>query len=154
MAATLELQLDDRPEGCWMICRGELDIASADRLREASRALMRGGIGFTIDLSGLEFVDCSGVRALGLVRREAIGRCARVHLHSEPDSPASRVLAIVDAASGSIELPPPADPPQLELLRPAHRDGPRHGARPSGRHTRRHRGPRARRRPRGRHRGA
>lgn len=45
---------------------GELDIAVADRVEERLRQLREGGSHAVLDLSGLEFIDSSGVRAIVL----------------------------------------------------------------------------------------
>lgn len=49
---------------------GELDIAVADRVEERLRRVHEDDPGIRLDLSGLEFIDSSGVRAiiLGLKR--------------------------------------------------------------------------------------
>ena len=49
---------------------GELDIAVADRVEERLRRVPEDDPGIRLDLSGLEFIDSSGVRAiiLGLKR--------------------------------------------------------------------------------------
>jgi anti-sigma B factor antagonist len=43
---------------------GELDVAEADGLVEAIKAHGRGDGDLTLDLTALEFIDSSGVRAL------------------------------------------------------------------------------------------
>ena len=45
---------------------GELDIAVADRVEERLRQLREDGRHVRLDLSGLEFIDSSGVRAIVL----------------------------------------------------------------------------------------
>ncbi|MBV8999541.1 MAG: STAS domain-containing protein [Solirubrobacterales bacterium] len=45
---------------------GELDIAVADRVEERFRRLREEGRRVRLDLSGLEFIDSSGVRAIVL----------------------------------------------------------------------------------------
>jgi anti-anti-sigma factor len=51
---------------------GELDLAVANRLFSHLDQLTRGGTRVRVDLSGLEFIDVSGVRAL---MRAAQRRC-------------------------------------------------------------------------------
>lgn len=107
MTAALQLQVEDLPEGCRLSCRGDLDLASADLLQASARVLMRRGVAFTIDLSGLDFVDSAGADALRFVHREAVGRAARVHVHTADGTVAARVLAIVEAAARRAEVPAP-----------------------------------------------
>jgi len=45
---------------------GELDIAVADRVEDRFRQLREDGRRVRLDLSGLEFIDSSGVRAIVL----------------------------------------------------------------------------------------
>jgi anti-anti-sigma factor len=64
---------------------GELDLAMADKFTAAVRdALTRGGV--IVDLSALEFMDSSGVRALDTAVREAAeeGRELRVREAMQP----------------------------------------------------------------------
>jgi len=51
---------------------GEIDIASAPRLRqELTDAMRRHGARLALDLSGVTFMDCAGINVLLAVRRHA-----------------------------------------------------------------------------------
>jgi anti-anti-sigma factor len=50
---------------------GELDIAVADRVEERFRELREAGQRVRLDLSELEFIDSSGVRAIVLALKHA-----------------------------------------------------------------------------------
>lgn len=50
---------------------GELDIAVADEVEERLRSLREAGRGVRLDLSQLDFIDSSGVRAIVLALKHA-----------------------------------------------------------------------------------
>jgi anti-anti-sigma factor len=50
---------------------GELDLASAPGLEELLRRELSAGGQVVLDLSGLEFMDCSGLQAILVAAREA-----------------------------------------------------------------------------------
>jgi|HubBroStandDraft_6_1064221.scaffolds.fasta_scaffold1142425_1 anti-sigma B factor antagonist len=64
--------------GCVVIAlHGELDIADAADVAAALVAAAVGRTGIVVDMAGLTFIDCSGVRALALARARARhGGCA------------------------------------------------------------------------------
>jgi anti-anti-sigma factor len=65
---------------------GELDVATSDQLREAARdALQAGSRRLVLDLSGIRFIDSSGISALLETRTAA--REASATLQLGPLSP-------------------------------------------------------------------
>lgn len=65
---------------------GELDMATATRLDETVQALLRQGAGeLVIDLSGLSFVDSSGLRLLIILNDRAATDGWRLQLVRPPD---------------------------------------------------------------------
>jgi anti-sigma B factor antagonist len=62
------LEVDEREHGgrCTVLLSGELDIATAPRVQESiDRVLARGSTRvLTLDLSGLEFIDSSGLEVI------------------------------------------------------------------------------------------
>jgi anti-sigma B factor antagonist len=55
--------------GCAVVSlHGELDIADAADVAAALAAAAAGRTGIVVDLVGLTFIDCSGVRALAVAR--------------------------------------------------------------------------------------
>jgi len=61
------LEVDCIPDGCCVTVRlaGEVDIASVDQVRAATReARDRGAVHLIIDCQQLDFLDSSGVKAL------------------------------------------------------------------------------------------
>ena len=80
--------------------RGELDMATAPRFLEAFQRsfVLQAPWEVTIDLSGLTFVDSSGLRAFAYI--STVGGCLRVVLES-PTREVRKVLAL----SGLDQLP-------------------------------------------------
>jgi anti-anti-sigma factor len=75
--------------------RGELDLASAPQLEEATLPIIREGGRVVIDLRGLEFIDSSGVRVLVAGHTAARRSGGGVTIVRAPaDSPVDRVIAI------------------------------------------------------------
>ncbi len=72
---------------------GELDVAMVDHLSLRLRELRKGGYGVRLDLSGLDFIDSSGIREL--IRQVAEARRDRWQL--EVDGPmADQVARTID----------------------------------------------------------
>jgi anti-anti-sigma factor len=63
---TTQLQIDcvEAPDSVLLYLRGELDLASVGRLRSVLGALGAGRRGLIVDLSGLEFMDSTGLAVL------------------------------------------------------------------------------------------
>jgi anti-sigma B factor antagonist len=59
-------QVSERYEGgeALLSLAGELDLAGEGRLEEAIQHARNSGLPLTVDLSGLEFIDSSGLRVL------------------------------------------------------------------------------------------
>ncbi|MFH8977904.1 anti-sigma factor antagonist [Streptomyces sp. NPDC017890] len=61
--------------------RGEIDIASAGEIApRLDRETRRPGAPVVLDLSGIEFFDCSGLRLLYRARSQVLDRGGQVHL--------------------------------------------------------------------------
>ncbi|ANB10024.1 anti-anti-sigma factor [Streptomyces ambofaciens] len=61
--------------------RGEIDIASAAEIApRLEREAGRPGARVVLDLSGVEFFDCSGLRLLYRARRQVLDHGGQVHL--------------------------------------------------------------------------
>ena len=71
---------------------GEVDVASAGELRAALAAAVESGAAEVwVDLSGLEFMDSTGITSIVDARRQLDGRRFAVIC---PDGPVRRVLEI------------------------------------------------------------
>lgn len=80
---------------CYLIPRGELDMASAQELDTAlSRLLRDGHRAVTVDLSELTFIDCRGVRALAEATERFSDAGGRLVL-TRPAPPVVRVLDLL-----------------------------------------------------------
>ena len=67
----LQLDVDERETATVIAVRGELDLGSSPRLREVGvRQLLAGDPALVLDLTGLEFLDSTGLGVIvGLLKR-------------------------------------------------------------------------------------
>jgi anti-anti-sigma factor len=78
--------------------RGEFDAAGAPLIEERLQAALLDGAGaYVLDLSGLTFMDSSGVNAL-LRARSLLGREERALVVVCPPGPVLRVLELIGVA--------------------------------------------------------
>jgi len=82
---------------------GELDLVDAQAVADALGAVAARGPRIIVDLSGLEFIDASGIAALSRGRSRARGAGGDLLL-AAPQERVQRVLAILWEAGGS-DLP-------------------------------------------------
>jgi anti-sigma B factor antagonist len=96
----LPLTVTIKREGrvCVLSVRGELDIATAPALAAQATVPPDGMERLIVDLSGLEFIDCCGVRALADVTRVAPPGCPVVVRGATP-----RVRKILDMLAMPLE---------------------------------------------------
>ena len=91
------LRLGDAPG---VAVTGEVDINTAEALEAALEAAIRDSVGaFVVDLSGLEFIDSTGLHVL-VRARDLLGREDRALAIVCPYGPVRRVFEL----SGSSEL--------------------------------------------------
>jgi anti-anti-sigma factor len=83
------------PGRATFIVSGELDMGNVDRLLRAVEPVAVRGAHLLLDLSQLEFMDCSGIRALTAILT-AIGPDGRLLLR-DPTMAVRRVLELVGA---------------------------------------------------------
>ncbi len=79
---------------------GELDLVDAQAVADALGAVAAREPWIIVDLSGLEFIDVSGIAALSRGRRQARGAGGDLLL-AAPQQRVQRVLAILWEACGS-----------------------------------------------------
>ena len=85
MAGTIDCQSIENGYRCFL--SGELDLASeADVSAELTRRLAENPAVFVIDLSGLEFIDSTGLRVLMTARKTAGANGTKLLLAAIPDS--------------------------------------------------------------------
>lgn len=88
---------------------GELDIATADTLQSRTRRTLAEGYDVVIDLAGVTFFDCSGLRALIVARHVAAQFGARLRLRA-PSPAVERILQVTGVRdSFDVEPAPVAD---------------------------------------------
>ena len=103
---------EDGPESIVVAVRGDLDLATADRLQAsldellASVAVPRVGL----DLSQVPFLDCTALRALSAIEQRAASRGLIIRLTAA--SPAvHRLLSLLEPPAGSTFLAEAASAP-------------------------------------------
>jgi anti-anti-sigma factor len=91
----LTTEFSDDGDRSILALTGELDIDSVDELRERAQQHLASGRyrAFTLDLSGLTFIDSSGLGLLLEVRRFAMASNVAFEMVNVPPGPA-RVIAI------------------------------------------------------------
>jgi anti-sigma B factor antagonist len=76
---------------------GELDISAADRTgKRIAEAVPSSARGLVVDMSGLEFMDSSGVSMLFNLARQVGSHRQQLRVVAPPGRPVSRVLQIVE----------------------------------------------------------
>jgi anti-sigma B factor antagonist len=85
----------DPPGPTLLLIDGEVDLAVADELGEAAEAALvdSGGRGVILDLSGVTFLDSTGLGALVGIRNSLVQRDASLVL-LRPSEPVTRLLQI------------------------------------------------------------
>jgi len=103
----LTVDLTDDGDRSVLALTGELDIDSVGGLREKVQEHLTGGQvrTLTLDLTGLTFLDSSGLGLLLEVRRLALSSDVEFDLVNVPAGPA-RVIAIAGLTE-TFRLPPP-----------------------------------------------
>jgi anti-sigma B factor antagonist len=85
----------DAESGTYLQLQGSVDLESCDRLLESARAqLAGGGAELVLDLSGVTFMDSSGLGALITLGRECEDAGSTVVLQA----PSDRVMRLIDTA--------------------------------------------------------
>jgi anti-sigma B factor antagonist len=104
----LKILADITPASTTLHVRGEVDIATAPQFRrELDDHLSRGPSDLRIDLSGVSFMDSSGVHALLVAVRT--GHLIGAHVALTGTSPqVDRLLGVVGVALPTIRHPAPA----------------------------------------------
>lgn len=76
---------------------GELDISVADATgRKIANSVPSSARGLVVDMSGLEFMDSSGVSMLFALARQVGSHRQQLRVVAPPGRPVSRVLQIVE----------------------------------------------------------
>jgi anti-sigma B factor antagonist len=109
---SLNVTISREGQVCVLAASGELDIATAPDLTQQAEVALRQPPGrLILDLSGLEFVDCAGVRALAAVTGAAPPGCPVL-----VRGVGRRARRILDLLAVSLERPGAATPGRGEWL--------------------------------------
>jgi anti-sigma B factor antagonist len=93
-AGRLRLEVSEGARSARIALRGEFDIASADDARRALQELLSRGLdAVVVDLSGLDFMDSTGVQFLVDGRETALARGVKLSL-VHGGEPVMRVLTV------------------------------------------------------------
>lgn len=88
-----------RPPDCDLSLTGELDLATADALRQALDAQINAGnIGLRLDMTGVSFMDSSGLHVLAWAYDRTRGVGGRLTLHPV-SRPVERILRLTRATT-------------------------------------------------------
>jgi anti-sigma B factor antagonist len=93
--APFSIAVDEQPDRAVIAAAGELDLATAPQLEEALLPRLREGGRVVLDLTGLEFMDSTGVQVIIAAHQagqEHDGGLALVR--TAPDGAVARVLEI------------------------------------------------------------
>jgi anti-sigma B factor antagonist len=91
---TVEITTAARATYTLVAPHGDLDIDTAPRLRRVAVDQLARGVELVVDLSGVGFMDSSGVGCLVAIRREARRSGVELSLVC-PEGPVRRVLALM-----------------------------------------------------------
>jgi anti-sigma B factor antagonist len=94
-AGRLKLTIDRRDGGVVVRADGEVDLDSAEALAAGLRTADDGSSPVVVDLTGVPFMDSSGLRAL-LVASSGMGE--RLAVVMSPGSPVAHLLQIAEVA--------------------------------------------------------
>jgi anti-sigma B factor antagonist len=98
-AGRLRFEVSEDADSARMALYGEFDIASAEDAGRALEELLRRGLAaVVVDLSGLEFMDSTGVKFLVEGRDTALARGVKLSLVHGGD-PVQRILTVSGVAA-------------------------------------------------------
>jgi anti-anti-sigma factor len=93
----ISVDIEKRGEVVVVTLAGELDISVAGPTgRRIADAVPSSARGVVIDMSGLDFMDSSGVSMLFSLARQVGSHRQELHIVAPPGRPVSRVLEIVE----------------------------------------------------------
>ena len=95
-AVRIELVIEDRTMGTWTVLTvaGELDLATAPGLRERVREMPGGALQVALDLTGVGFVDSSGLGAIIACLKHVRERRGELMLVAPDASPVAKLLSL------------------------------------------------------------
>jgi anti-anti-sigma factor len=97
----VEVQIEQREDDDVVVARltGELDIAGAESVgQRIAEAVPSSARGVVVDMTGLEFIDSSGVSMLFSLARRVGSRRQELRVVAPTGKPVARVLDIVEFA--------------------------------------------------------
>ena len=96
--AGLAIEVGPASETCLVRLMGEVDLASADVLREHLLRLLESNVQtVVIDLDGLDFIDSTGLHVLLLITQRARRGRDQLRIIEPSDGPVRRLLRMTEA---------------------------------------------------------
>lgn len=90
----IELKVDRNGAGAVLRVTGEVDLTSAPRLDDEVTALIEGAVtDLTIELTGVSFMDSTGLRVLLKASKMIDSTGGKLHL-AQPSDPVKRLLEV------------------------------------------------------------
>lgn len=97
MDGLISVDIEERGDVVVVRLAGELDISVAVPTgRQIAEAVPSSARGVVVEMSGLDFVDSSGVSMLFSLARQVGSHRQQLHVVAPPGRPVSRVLEIVE----------------------------------------------------------
>ncbi|MFF8387814.1 STAS domain-containing protein [Streptomyces kanasensis] len=98
MSDTFTVAVTHHPHGTLVAVTGEMDLTTCPRVEEACTVLPVGGKTLRLDLSGVSFMDSTGLNLLLRLRRRVQGDGSRMVLTGLQDQP-RHLLDLTEAYS-------------------------------------------------------
>ena len=100
------LEVEETREGTWVrvALRGELDVSSARVVRDRLGRHRKAGSNVRVDLSGLRFLDISGVHVICDALDDSRAHHCRVEVEPGMSSQARRVIDLCKAAGWDLGI--------------------------------------------------
>ncbi|HEX3723166.1 MAG TPA: STAS domain-containing protein [Nitrolancea sp.] len=102
-ALRLVQDLDSAAPG--LTLEGELDLIASDVIQQRLRELGNANARVVVDLSGITFIDCSGLRALVQALQTIEAGNSRLQLNPECSAPLRRLVELIHSAGLADRLP-------------------------------------------------
>jgi anti-anti-sigma factor len=89
----VQVETEDRGGQAVTVVSGEVDAATADAFEQALRPAIADSTTIVLDLSGVSFMDSSGLRSLMAIHSEVTARDGRIQL-ADTSSVVDRLLSV------------------------------------------------------------
>ena len=84
MSTMLEIAAERNGGRATLVVTGEVDLANVDVLRDGGQQALRAAEALELDLTGVEFMDSSGLRALLELQEQAVTAGCKLRINPSP----------------------------------------------------------------------